>query len=77
MWGGGVPASIMVGRETNHMREEGNSVRHNLVSWCRLKLLKSDTGQFILGIFNYNNSNPNPKCTINLKVWTVLRSPGH
>ena len=64
----GVPASIMAGRKTNHMRQEGNSVQHDLGSWYRFKLLESDTGQFILDIFNYSNSNPNPTCTIKLKV---------
>lgn len=59
------------------VRQEGNPVQCNLVNWCWVKLLESDTRPFILDIFKYSttlekkfsgNNYLNPMCTIKLKT---------
>lgn len=54
LWGEGgeVPANTTTGRGVIHERQEGNPVRHNLVSHCCFKLLTSDTVQLILDLLD-------------------------
>lgn len=49
----GVPGHAMANREAIFMRQEGNLIQYGLVNCCWLKLVESDTGQFILDIFKY------------------------
>jgi hypothetical protein len=46
----------MASRDTDCMRheQEGKSAQYDLVIWCWLKLLESDTGRFFLDIFKYS-----------------------
>lgn len=46
-----VSANAMPSRGMVFVRQEGNPVQHDLVSWCWFKLIDSDPRQFIADIF--------------------------